>query len=482
MTATSRYSQVLLAFWRQRDPDAPLGRRLVTALLVLIGMAGLIALPPEMGWLLMAGMLLLVGLGVWLAVCGSLQEQNHPAAARTVPGHLRTLKRAALLGWALCTGLSTLLLWAIFPPGDVGPILLLSCGFIAVFLLWSARMVWLWLLLTLLSPLLGAFAGSLAPAVRALAALWNEHTAAMLVAGLLAQAALVTLAFGAGDAGHHDRHARQTVMRNAMRMQLDGRQANAAVWGRPIEWLTRPFGLIAEAWQRRLLARADNRDPSNVMARAALVLHGIQHWLYQLMGLAALSTIVLVAFAAVSHFIQVPLKTFLPGAFGMGVAIASMGFNPGFALPTALWQSRREQALLCLLPGMPRGAALSRAVAAGHLRNAAAAWLGTSLVLVALGIAADNRWLLCLPLAALPVMAVNLTRRPAAMRAPQVLTTMWPVLAFFAVTGLLYGLSQLGVPLALLAVGVTALSAAMLAWRWRALAHAPAALPAGRLA
>ena len=382
----------------------------------------------------MAGVLLMVGLGVWLAVCGSLQEQNQPTAARTVPGHLRTLKRAALLGWALCTALSTLLLWAIFPPGDIVPILLLSCGFIAVFLLWSSRMVWLWLLLTLLSPLLGAFAGSLAPAGRALAALWNEHTAAMLMAGLLAQAALVTLAFGAGDAGHRSRHARQTVMRNAMRMQLDGRQANAAVWGRPIEWLTRPLGMAVDAWQRRLVARADNRNPGNVMARAAIVLHGIQHWMYQLMGLAVLSTLVLIAFLAVSHLTQVSLKTFLPGAFGMGVAIASMGFNPGFALPMALWQSRREQALLCL------------------------------------------------PLGALPVMAVNLTRRAATMRVPKTMTTVWPVLAFLAATGLLYGLSQLGVPLALLAARVAALSAALLAWRWRALDAAPSALPVGRLA
>lgn len=482
MSAASRQSQVLLAFWRQRDLSAPLGRRLVMALVVLICMTGLIALPPEAGWLLVAGMLLLVGLGVWLAVCGSLQEQNQPAAARLVPGHLRALRRAALLGWALCTALSTLLLWAVFPPGAAGPLLLLSCGFIAVFLLWSSRMVWLWLLLTLLSPLLGALGGSLAPVGRALTALWDEHTAAMLVAGLLAQAALVVLAFGTGDAGHRARHARQTLMRNAMRMQLDGRQASAAAWGRPIEWLTRPFGLAVDAWQRRLLARADNTAPGNVMARAAVVLHGAQHWMYQLMGIATLAVIVLIAFAAVSSYWQVPLKTFLPGAFGMGVAIASMGFNPAFALPTALWQSRREQALLCLLPGMPRGTPLSRAVAAGHLRSAAGAWLGTSLVLVALGSAAGNRWLLCLPLAALPVMAVNLTRRSAAMRAPQVLTTMWPVLSFFALTGVLYGLTQLGVPLALLAFAVPALSAALLAWRWRALGRAPAALPVGRLA
>ncbi|MFG6439777.1 hypothetical protein [Roseateles sp. LKC17W] len=481
MNAAARYSQLLLAFWRQRDLQAPLGRRLVMALLVLIGMAGLIALPPEAGWRLVAGLLLLVDLGVWLAVCGSLQEQNHPTAARTVPGHVRSLKRAALLGWALCTGFTTLLLWAIFPPTGAVPLMLLSCGFIAVFLLWASRMVWLWLLFTLLSPLLGAFNGTLAPAGRALATLWSDHTGLMLLAGLLTQATLVVLAFGAGGARHTARYARQSLMRNAMRLQLDGRQVNAAAWGRPVEWLTRPFGLVLDAWQRRLLACADNGSPANVMARAALVLHGAQHWMYQLMGITVLAVIVLVAFVAVSRVMHVPLATFLPGAFGMGVAIASMGFNPAFALPTALWQSRREQALLCLLPGMPRGAALNRAVATGHLRNAAMAWLATSLVLLALGLAAHNDWLLCLPLAAMPVMVINLTRQPAAMRAPQVTTTVWPVLAFFAVTGLLYGLSRLGAPLALLAVTVPALSAGLLAWRWRVLLRAPAALPTGRL-
>ncbi|MFG6412407.1 hypothetical protein ACG02S_00695 [Roseateles sp. DC23W] len=481
MSTAARYSQVLLAFWRQRDLNAPLGRRLVMALLVLIGMTGLIALPPETGWLLVAGLLLLVGLGVWLAVCGSLQEQNHPTTARTMPGHVRTLRRAALLGWTLCTGLSTLLLWAIFPPSGTAPGLLLTCGFIAVFLLWSSRMVWLWLLFTLMSPLLGAFSGWLAPAAQALAELWSAHTAAMVVGGLLIQAALVVLAFDAGGARHRDRYARQTLMRSAMRLQLDGRPANAAAWGRPIEWMTRPFGAVVDAWQRRLLARADNGRAASVMARAHVVLHGAHHWMYQLMGIGTLASLVLIAFTAVSLVMHVPLKAFLPGAFGMGVAIASMGFNPVFALPTALWESRREQALLCLVPGMPRGVALSRAVAVGHLCNAAGAWLGTSLVLLALGLVASNRWLLCLPLAALPVMAVNLTRRTATMRAPQVLTTVWPVLAFLALTGALYGLSQLGVPMALLAVAVPALSVGLLAWRWRALERAPTALPVGRL-
>jgi hypothetical protein len=166
----------------------------------------------------------------------------------------------------------------------------------------------------------------------------------------------------------------------------------------------------------------------------------------------------------------------------MGIGIASMGFNPGFALPTIVWQSRREQALLCLLPAMPRGAALNRAVAGLQLRDGLAAWALTSPVLVALGVAADSTWLLCLPLAALPVTVVNLTRRLATLRAPHTMTPLWPVLAFFLMTGFCALLQLAGVPLWLLAIAVPALSAALLAWRWRRLSTAPTALPAGRLA
>jgi hypothetical protein len=212
------------------------------------------------------------------------------------------------------------------------------------------------------------------------------------------------------------------------------------------------------------------------------VLHGNQHWLYQLMTTALIVAIVLLSGALVSRFVELSWHSLLPGALGMGIGIASMGFNPSFALPTLLWHSRREQALLCLLPAMPRGAVLNRAVARMQLRDGLVAWAVTSLALVALGIAADSTWLLCLPLAALPVTVLNLTRRYATLRPPHTMTPLWPVLAFLMVAALFAALVRwAGVPLWLLAVAVPALSAALLAWRWRALGAAPAALPAGRL-
>lgn len=484
MNATARYSQVLLASWRQRDRSSPWLRRSVHAVLILLCVAALVWMPPEAGWRVVGGVALLVVLGAWLAACGSLMEQNHPTLARTVPGHLRSLQGAALLGWALSTALTTLLLWAMLPLPGLWPVLLLSSGFIAVFLLWSSRMVWLWLLLTLLSPLSGVWAARLAPLGRNIAALWEAHTQGLLLLGLLVQAGLVVAALGAGGARHRERYTRQAVMRNAMRMQFDARQADAAAWGRPVEWLSRPFGLAFQAWQRRLLARADNNNPGDVMARAAIVLHGPQHWLYQLMTITAILIAAALILGTVFATTAVDLSMVLRnGALGMGIGIASMGFNAGFTLPNMLWQSRREQALLRLLPGMPQGRALNRAVARLHLRDALAFGLATSMALLAMQAAGANPLLMVLPPAALPIMAVTLTRRPAALRAPTATTAVAPVFLYFMLAGSTFLLVRdLGVPLWLTSAGMAAWAALMLAWRWHRLAAAPMALPAGRLA
>ncbi|TXI18349.1 MAG: flavin reductase, partial [Roseateles sp.] len=74
----------------------------------------------------------------------------------------------------------------------------------------------------------------------------------------------------------------------------------------------------------------------------------------------------------------------------MAIGLMSMGINPAFMLPAMLWHSRREQALLRLLPGMPQGQALNRAVARLQLRHTLTAWLLCSTGLVALALAADQ--------------------------------------------------------------------------------------------
>lgn len=483
MTATARYSQVLLAVWRQRDLSSPWGRRTIAALLVLSGIAGLIWLPHEAAWRVPLVELLVVVLGTWMAIATNLLEQNHPAAARCVPGHVRTLKRAALLGWALCTLLFTLVAWAMMPTAGLWPILLLCSGFLSAFLLWTTRLVWLWFLAILLSPLSLALGSQLAPARQALAALWESHTYEVLLLCLLFQAWLAMRAIANGDAKHQARYATQALMRRAMQMQLEGKPPAISAWA-PFERLSRPFVRILSAWLQHVLDRADNARLRSVMARAEIVLHGQQHWLRYALTMGAITAVVLVIFTLVLTTTGASLALVLQhGGFGMGIGIASAGLNPGFTTPNMLWQSRREQALLKLLPGMPQGRALNVALARLQWRDFIVGWLLTTLLLVALGMGTGNQLLLCLPLAALPIAALTLTRPPALMRAPTAMTMVAPSFVFLTLTGILFLLArELGVPLWQHGLATLAVSAPLLAWRWRRLVAAPTALPAGRLA
>jgi hypothetical protein len=146
-----------------------------------------------------------------------------------------------------------------------------------------------------------------------------------------------------------------------------------------------------------------------------------------------------------------------------------------------LWQTRREQALLRLLPGLPQGEGLNRAVAWLSLRHALLATaLAAALILPLCHL--TRQWgLLWLPLVAVPWSLWTATRSPAHMRQPTGFRSMLPVMAYYLSAAVAYvGTERLGLPMVPLAVGLLALSAAWGAWRWRQLAGQPVALPAGR--
>jgi hypothetical protein len=480
----AQFSQIALAPWRQDQLFSIWGRWLIGGLLALASVASLIWLPPELGWRVPLGIVLVILHVAWMVLANSLQEQNHPTAARCVPGHLNALRQAALLGWALHAGATTLLSVAILPAAISWQSQLLVNSLIVVFVLWTTRLWWLWMLLVFHSPLLHFFGIKLAPIGRALFDVWDANTGSVLLLNLLAQAWIVTLVFDAGGERHRARYSRQALKREMMRTMSAGQQPQMAAAGPFVERLFRPFEQVSAAWQRRLLERADNSEPRSVMARAELVLHGSQHWLNQLMAVASMVALTAVSFTAVWLIYRFDIATAFQGwALGIGIGISIAGLNPCFALPGMLWYSRREQGLLRLLPGMPQGAALNRAVAARQLRDFSVAWLLTVLLLTLLARQTGMDELVYMPLAALPVAVLNLTRRPALMRAPTALTVILPLFALFALGGLLLALARtLELPPWQVAAPVAALTAVLLAWRWRRLGAAPMALPAGRLA
>lgn len=483
MNAAHPYDQLLLAFWRQRDREAPWGRRALFAL-TLLGLALGLYLLPQLARPLLAGSAALALMSLWMAVIGSLMQQNHPHVARFVPGHLRRTLTAALAAWAGVSLASAILLWLFMPMLPSFALLLLGAAALLAFMGWAMREWQLWLVVSI-GPVLFFGAGfdrKLAPLGAALRELWLGQPLTALAGSLLALGWLVTRLFGHGDTAHRATYARTERMRRAAQDSMQGKYAGAAAFGRWGEWLSQPFCLAVAAWQSHVIAQA-KPTTSSAMRRAEIVLHGRQHWLQQSLGavvgvaIAALSFVV--AFALAGQGLQ---DHWTKGAYGMAIGLASMGFNPCFALPNMLWHSRREQALVRLLPGMPQEAALNRAVAWMQLRHALGAWALTTAGLGLLAWAANEPRLLCLAFGALPLSTGWLLRVPARMKSPTAWATAAPVLGFMLLGWGMYLLNKdLDVALPVLAGISLALSAALGAWRWAALVAAPAALPAGRM-
>lgn len=480
---TAQLSQTLLAPWRQRDRDAPWGRWLLSASVLVPAVGAAVWMQGAAARVVPAVMLVLALYIVWMVVSASLLVQNDPAAARFVPGHVKSLQQAALVGWAACTTLAALLLWVALPPLLMWQTLLLGSAAAATFALWASRVWWLWLMLCLYSPLLVVFRESLASPMLAAHEAWLSHTHGLLALGLLGLAALVPAAFGHGDTRHRRAYERLRRMQAMQRMFQEGRQATPAQTFATLERVSGPFIAVIALWGRRLLASADNSRTSSVMARLEVVLHANQHWTYQLLAAVLIVAMVSASLAAVVAWTSVPAAVMLQhGAFGMGIGLASMAINPTLARPM-LWQTRREQALLRLLPHVPQGRALNRAVAWIALRHALVATLLVTLALSGLGWATGQWGLLWLPVLALPWSLWTATRAPALMPPPSGLRSMLPVLAYYlsALLGYL-ATDRLGLPMVPLVAAVLVLSALWGAVRWRQLDSQLVALPAGRLA
>jgi len=490
MNAASRTSQILLAPWRQRNLALRWPRRLLWSGALLTVIAVIALLPSAQRGLAIAGMLDATLQLLWAMLVPSLLEQNHPTLARLVPGHLDRLRRTALAAWAACAGLGSLLLWLALPVAvslpALLPALLLAHAALGVYLFWAMRFWPLWFLAWLLPATFNALHLSrhLQALWVALGQCWQEQSTLMTLLGLSLLAGLLAKGLDAGHAAHRRRYDATQRMRLAMRGQFAAAvTADSNPWGRAVpRRLSLPDHAIA-AWLRHLLAQA-NTTPRSVMSRAEVVLHGPHHWLRQ--GVSTLLVLMVVAtcFAAVLAFIDPQFSVhWRSGAFGMAIGLMSMGINPAFMLPAMLWHSRREQALLRLLPGMPQGQALNRAVARLQLRHTLTAWLLCTLAQGLLAWVAGYPAALVLAMAALPVCVAWPLPAPAWLRAPGGLQAIVPFAAYLLLVAALMGLHRgLELPLWTLAVLSIGLSLFVGGWRWRRLLAAPAALPAGRLA
>jgi hypothetical protein len=233
----------------------------------------------------------------------------------------------------------------------------------------------------------------------------------------------------------------------------------------------------------RLLRRAH----SPVRARLAIGLGPQAHWSGVLSS--ALYVVVLLLLVSVLARVLPPHHFAWASQAGLLVSLAMVGLIVPLQLPAALWASRREQALLTLLPGAPRGSHLNRWLAlrlavldlAVVLTLMAMAWVFANLTafeprFVRIADAVLAALALSLPL------AMSLWRDWSRARAPSGLL-QWGVVGASVAVGVLSGVWVYGLerPWQELALWTAAATVPAGAWRWRRLQRWPSAWPAGRI-
>jgi hypothetical protein len=419
----------------------------------------------------------------WCICFDGLRQQNHPHLARLVPGHVARLRRCAVaLMLALSFGVA-----GVFGAATSSPLLWgLGAGVTLLALAVCMRWWWLWLLATVL-PFLG-FWGPVEPFLKSMwAGLRHWYLTQPASLGLLAALLLPWLLsrlLQNGGAAHRRNYRQQEDLRQMMGSQASPKTA------KPMGSIGRGFAQLF-AWPfapwRKYLLRAAKPEARSALARAELVSLGNLHWSCMLGGLS----VVWVILALIAIWVQL---RYAPdwselgrnGNFGMQIGIVCAALNPLMGLAANLYRSRREQALLMLLPGMPKGRVLNRLMGQRMLLQFYLQW-GLALAFIAAVVSLGGRehfsrlgfyaLLAVLPMGGLLLRDWSRQNMPSGVR------IALPLLVGLLGTGLVFGLAWVGISLDLLAAASLLLSAGLLGWRWqRYVLSSRSAMPVGRWA
>jgi hypothetical protein len=430
-----------------------------------------------------AGALLMAG---WAMLVGNVLQQNHPTLGHLVPGHVGRLRGALLAAWAM------LVLLAAGVPGlAFDAPLAWGCGVAAYLAVFAAALRWplLWL------------AGIAAPFLTNWFLDWNGHAALApwlraqwrsadgLVTAIVATAGIVILTsmISSGGTAHVASYeARRRLGRALGVHRAGGTSATFANCWRPFgRNLARPYA----AWMRHLLARRD----SPVMGRLLLGLGPATHWTMRIRDGALFGALAGGLFAAI-----VGIAAFLLGR-DVAVIFPWLAFSlltgactPALQAAAQLYRTRREQELLVLLPGVPRGARLNRWLGwqMSVLFVGSALWgfaLAAALVAFTEAIApgvverSSDGIAAAIPVALLPQVAWQ-WRTWARLRGAsgrELLPSLTPFLLGAAALAL-HAWAGFGYPA--MGVAFAAVTFAWCAWRWHRMGSEPTALPIGRLA
>ena len=427
---------------------------------------------PEAAQKVLVGVCVILVMLAWGVLVYGLIVQNTATAARLVPGHVQRLRE--LLGLAWCLGLAAVagLSW-LRDTDPSRPVLVVGLLMLAVAV--TVR----WPLFGIVIWAVPALSGHIALQVRGLVAgLPGVDPRLILLLLVLLVGWLLGGLLGAGDAGHLRRQSRLAAWRRASRTGSSPSSEGGLVWA----WLSRAFSSPYQAAIDRL-----SRSPGpTVWPRLMLVFGPGADWRVHASWASGLAGLGIVAVAWLWFKGSFDAGSLHAGQIaGPAIGLASMALNPVMSLMMACARTRREQALVALLPGVPRGAALNRGLAQRQLLHFAVAWLLTAALEASfVTLAAPD--LLPVVMAGLVglwpmagLLCVDLSRLPAL---PNVRLGL-VLFSFFAGVGLAVAAQWLmGWPLPLIALASALLTAGLLARGWYRLGQWPSALPACRLA
>ena len=424
----------------------------------------------------------------WMLLVNSLLVQNQPHAARLVPHHVRQLRRVFMAGWAVFAGVALLSCMPLLSAGSArGLAAVLLTGATAAMLLlclaWLNRWPISWGFVWVIPVLAGRWMSdpsakaTVVAGVEILTArpLWS---AACLAAGLLLAAWLsAQVLLQSGGAAHARQHRRREAWRQTLQPgRIGALQASGGLLQRAMAW---PHGW----WLARTLAR----PAGPLFARAMLGLGPAAHWAGQVSGallLAGIGGLAALTLWAVGAWPSIAHSGFSANHLGGAtIGVMILAINPVLQAHAALYNSRREQALLMLLPGMPQGTALNQAVARRQMLHFIVAWAVGAAVSLALTWGTRDASVMAVSylLASLP-MGTLMWRDWSRVPAPTASSTVGLIFIPMALVGGATWAAQvwLGVPPWACVLFFVALAIAAAVWRWQRLRGAAAAFPTGR--
>jgi hypothetical protein len=465
------------AAWQQRRHAGSMRWVVATALLLLALpiVLGLLVAPAQ-GRAAAVACWTVAVVGPWMTLALGLMRQNHPHLARLVPGHLARMRALLSTSW-VAASLLVSAAWVLGPGTQAA--LATACVATALF---AVALALRWPLLWAVWGALGFVAGSAAVwagghpklhhAVQEMASLVQHHALPLALAMLALGAFALPRLLHDGGARHEAAYrARERWLRSLWeRSQFD-------CWG---SGMPRGLQALLRAPYQARLARHAGRAGGDVMSRAMLLLGPSVHWtggLGQVLFVATVVGLPIILFFHLFHLRPVSEGTVL----GLAIAFTQIALGTVHQLRVTLHQTRHEQALLALLPGMPRGSAFNRRLGRALALHAGAALLANALLLALLarGLHANGASTLAMPLGALPWLVLlwrDWSRSAKPSPSAAVALSVGGALGGLA----LLGLQGMGATLPMLLAIATGATLAAGVWRWRRAEAAAQAWPTGR--